>query len=408
MPLADPLEADKFRMTNNNIIMQNIILKLNMLKTVHPSESWVVETRKKVLSEAPVFALKPLEYNSEHIYTRKSIFNLNNLFTSKLAVSFSALVFVLLGGTSVIYASKSSLPGEPLYAVKMANEGVILAVASDSDKGKIEIQQVGNRLEELAKVSQNISDSKQEEKINKLYEEINVKSKKVDERLAKSNNNIKTAEKVSTAKVANDQYEKYGEVLAKITESMPDSMKEKVSPGANGALASAEKVNFSSLMIIVGNNALENSANTSSNDEIKDKLKKMIEKEKGPVKTTENKPITETVLPAVENEKIETTPKNIETNTSSDSEGNSINNSADNLKNNSTDSSTVPEKTKEELLADAEKSLENGDLTGAAKNIAAAKEISEKEKINIEIMPIPVFEDSGEVKGAVDEKEIGN
>ncbi|MFH1535567.1 MAG: hypothetical protein ABIC96_00645 [Patescibacteria group bacterium] len=374
--------------------MQKIISKLNMLKSVHPSESWVVETRKEVLSEAPVFVLKPLEYNSEHIYTRKSIFNLSNLFTSKLAVSFSALVFVLFGGFSAVYASKSSLPGDTLYAIKMANESVTLAVASDSDKGKIEIQQVGNRLEELAKVSQNISDSKQEEKINNLYNEIDVKSKKVDGRLTKSSNNGQTAEKVSIAKVANSQYEKYGEALAKITESMPDSMKEKVSPKANNALASAEKVNFSSLMVIVENNASENSVSTSSNnDEIRDKLKKMIEREKGPVKTTEeNKPITETVLPATEDGKIETALKTVEINTSATGETN--------LK----DSSIIL--TKEELLAGAEKSLESGDLAGAAKNIAAAKEIGEKEKvddvneidnagkINENIMPIPVFEDN--------------
>lgn len=375
--------------------MEKIISKLNMLKIVHPSENWVFETREKVLSEAPVFVLKSLEYNSEHIYTKKPIFNLNNLFANKLAVSFSALVFVLLGGFSAVYASKSSLPGEPLYPVKIASEGVTLAVASEGEKGKIEIQQVGNRLEELAKVSQNISDSRQEEKMNKLYDEINVKSKKVDERLTKPSNNGQTAEKVSTAKVANDQYEKYGEVLAKITESMPDSMKEKVSSGANNALASAEKVNFSSLMIIVENNALESSASASSNDEIKDKLKKIIEKEKGSVKTTEeNKPAAETVLPAVEEGKIETAPKTDETNASSDGENN--------LKNNSIII------TKEELLAGAEESLEKGDLAGAAKNIAAAKEIGEKEKINIEIMPIPIFDDSGEVKGVVDEKGIGN
>lgn len=379
--------------------MQNIASKLNMLKTVHPSENWVFETRKKVLSEAPVFVLKSLEYNSEHIYARKPIFNLNNLFANKLAVSFSALVFVLLGGFSAVYASKSSLPGEPLYSVKIASESVTLAVASEGEKGKIEIQQVGNRLEELAKVSQNISDSRQEEKINKLYDEINVKSKKVDERLTKPSNNGQTAEKVSTARVANDQYEKYGEVLAKITENMPDSMKEKVSSGANNALASAEKVNFSSLMIIVENNALESSASASSNDEIKDKLKKIIEKEKGSVKTTEeNKPAIETI-PAVEEDKAETSLKTDETNAFSDGENN--------LKNNSIII------TKEELLAGAEKSLEKGDLAAAAKNIAAAKEIGEAsetnetdktneinktDKINLDIMPIPVFED----------KEIGN
>lgn len=387
--------------------MEKIISKLNMLKTVHPSESWVSEARKKVLSEAPVFVLKSLEDNSEHVYTGKSIFsifNLNNLFTSKLAVSFLALVFVLLGGFSAVYASKSSLPGEPLYSVKIASENVRLAVATENEKGKIEVQQVGNRLEELVKVSQNVSDSQQEEKINKLYDEIDVKSKKVDERLTKPSNNGQTAEKVSIAKVANGQYEKYGEVLAKITESMPDSMKEKVSPKANNALASAEKVNFSSLMVIVENNASENStAVFSDNDEIKDKLKKIIEKEKELVKTTEeNKPAAETALPAVvEGEKTEITQEAVEINASSDSE--------DNLK----DDLTAPKETKEGLLADAEKSLENGDLAGAAKNIAAAKEIDkvnetdktneinetdETDKIDLEIMPTPVFDDN----------EIGN
>jgi hypothetical protein len=60
----------------------------------------------------------------------------------------------------------------------------------------------------------------------------------------------------------------------------------------------------------------------------------------------------------------------------------------------------VKEKTKDELLTDAEASLEsfeetndNNDLLNAVKNIVAAKEIGNDEKINLEIMPLPVFDE---------------
>ena len=48
--------------------MNDIISKLNILKSVKPEENWVIEARKRVLSEAPVFndsKWKVTEINNE-------------------------------------------------------------------------------------------------------------------------------------------------------------------------------------------------------------------------------------------------------------------------------------------------------------------------------------------------------
>lgn len=224
--------------------MNDIFSKLNNLKSIEPSESWVVESRREVLSKTPVFC------DLEHEYDEKSssYFNLRNLFANKLAFSAFSMMLVLFGGIYTVNASKSSLPGDLFYPIKMAGENMELAVASEDNKAEIEIKQVGKRVEELAKVSQNHSDINQTEKVVKLLEEIEVKSKNANSHLANLNNK----EKVTTvAKIANEQSGKYAEVLTKTAEELPASIKNDVSVEVEKALDSNKKLNFDSLAAMI-------------------------------------------------------------------------------------------------------------------------------------------------------------
>ena len=244
--------------------MSDIIEKLNTLKSVQPSEKLVVEMREEVLSKAPVFC------NLEHNYTEKSIFSLNNLFARRMAVSFTAIIFVLTGGLSVSYASRSSLPGDTLYSVKIASEGVQLAISSGDRKAEIEIEQAGKRLEEAVEISKNPSDINQGEKLKKLIVNFEEKINRAQSGLMEIEDNEK---KAKIAKVINIQTEKYTEVLATTSENLTDVVKNDVSEKFASATDSNKKVNLDSLAVRI------EVMTDEDKDEITAIVKEKVEKE---------------------------------------------------------------------------------------------------------------------------------
>ena len=244
--------------------MNDIIQKLNTLKSVQPSEKLVVEMREEVLSKAPVFC------NLERNYSKKSIFNLNNLFASRMAVSFAAIALVLTGGFSASYASKSSLPGDALYSVKIASENVVLAIASEDRKAEVEIEQAGKRLEEVIEISKNPSDINQGEKLKQLAVNFEEKVNKAQDVLAKIED---TEKKAKIAKLINVQTEKYTEVWDDANENLTTVVKDDVSEKFASATDSNKKVNLDSLATRIKTMTNDNK------DEITAIVKEKVEKE---------------------------------------------------------------------------------------------------------------------------------
>jgi len=252
--------------------MQDIISKLNTLKSIEPEENWVVETRKKVLSEAPVLGWKVTEVrnkredetangffsgkqtsrdgdlsrlSNKYLYGENAVDRVRTaLFSKRMAVSAFALVFVVSGGVFTVEASKSSLPGDPLYIVKITAEDATLAIAPEDKKAEVEMQQVEKRLEEFDKISKNHSDPKQGEKIEMLLGEIEVKTNNSKEYLTKIEDD---GVKAKIAKVINVQTKKSAEVLVKANENLPDVVRDEISEKFASVAESNEKVNFESL-----------------------------------------------------------------------------------------------------------------------------------------------------------------
>jgi hypothetical protein len=384
---------------------KEIISQLNVLKSIKPDESWVIKSRNRVLSEAPCseWTITKLAREQEHIVDNKSnmLFGLMNFIGNKKMAAFVSII-VLFAGALIVDASRSSLPGDSLYSVKIAGENAVLAIASEEEKAKIEIEQAGKRLEELAKVSQKSSDFEQRRKIEQLIVDFEVKINNANNHLVKIDNN---GEKVKTARVINDQSDKYVEILAKTTENLSTSLREKVSDKFAKAIDSTEKINLSSLMVMVENKNLENS-DVISSEEIKSKLKEVIEREKDlEAKTVENEEeASESVSSSsLEENLFQTEEIKSESglrNTDASSESADVNDAVQNQET----AERTKEGTKEELLTDAEANLEsfeetndNNDLLNAVKNVVAAKEIGDDEKINLEIMPLPVFDEAPKV-----------
>ena len=278
--------------------MNNLISKLNTLRSIEPEESWVVETRKRVLSEAPVLDWKVTEIKSkqenkvaDRFFSRKQTSRDGDLsrldlprsstgvmshiyaalFSKRMAVSAFSLVFVVSGGAFTVEASKSSLPGDSLYIVKIATEDVTLAVASKERRPEIEIGQAGKRLEELSKISKKPSDSDQSKKTEQLLASFEKKVNSAQSGLTEIENN---SVKAKVAKVINVQTEKYTEVLAETKENLPDVVKNEVSEKFASVAESNEKVNFQSLAIMV--ETIEE--NEEEKEEIVAKVKEKIDK----------------------------------------------------------------------------------------------------------------------------------
>jgi len=228
----------------------DIFSKLDSLKSIEPSESWIVDTKKKVLSEAPVFERENVLENN--IDKKANLgFNLQNLFQNlsfkKVMIPAFSLVFVLSTGVFTVGASKSSLPGDFLYSIKMINEDMALVVAPKDKKAEVEMEQVGKRIEEFGKISQNYSDPKQGEKIEMILGEIEVKTNRAEEHLTGIEDD---GVKMRVAKVVGAQGEKNTEVLAETSEDLLPIIQEEISEGVAKAIDSNEKIYLTSFAVV--------------------------------------------------------------------------------------------------------------------------------------------------------------
>ena len=235
----------------------DIFSKLDSLKSIEPSESWVVDAKKKVLSEAPIFErksiLEKIKVNIFGVQLRSFGVELRkysqSLSFKKLAIPAFSLIFVLSAGVFTFDVLESSLPGEFLYSLKMINEDLALTIASKDKKAEVEMQQVGKRVEEFGRISQNYSDPKQGEKIEMILGEIKLKTNRAEEHLTGiEDNGVKTR----VAKVVGAQGEKYTEVLAKTTENLPAVVQDEISEGVAKAINSSEEIYLTSMAVIAG------------------------------------------------------------------------------------------------------------------------------------------------------------
>ena len=262
--------------------MNDIFSKLNTLKSIKPDENWVVDAKKRVLLNAPVSekksVLERLKMAIFGIQIESDIpecrfqFEFRKYFQNfsfqKMAVPAFSLVFVLSTSVFTVGASKSSLPGEFLYSLKMMNEDVILAVTPENRKATIEMEQAGKRLEEMAEISKKTSDVGQQEKMEQLIEKFEKKVNNANNRLSKTSGN---GEKARMAKAINTQSKKYTEILAKTTEELPTIVQDEILENVEKAVASSEKIYLTSLTAMIEEMTDENK------DEITAMVKEKVE-----------------------------------------------------------------------------------------------------------------------------------
>jgi len=142
------------------MIEKDLYEKIRKLKGIKPSQEWTNLTRHNLTTRIDFdtrFDVRPsfLSWLKE---------------PQALALVMSLILIFIGGPWLTIKASQPSLPGDLLYSVKRASEGIQTTVASEENKTNLQVEFAHRRLEELNKISK---DSSSDEKTEKTKQVVN-------------------------------------------------------------------------------------------------------------------------------------------------------------------------------------------------------------------------------------------
>lgn len=356
----------------------DVISQLKSLREVEPNENWVVSVREEILTKAPHgdavmanYFEKPSKMDNL-MYIYESISRKYRLVPSLASMS----VILLIGSFITVTAAKTSLPGDALYAVKIANEDLMLAVASDDDKPGVEMEYAGKRLEELAEISKKASDAGQQQKVEQLVQNFEQKVVSANDKMAKISQSTEKKKVAKVAKQFNNQTEKYSELLAKTSENLPSVVKDKITDKIASALSATEKANMDALLILVESNQQIDEKEISDEELTEIILKKVDEINENTATAKNASDAVKIVAESAAKEAVEADSARSSTN-----EAEPVNEAA-------------PADPKAAIMESITENLNNNNL------IEAVKRIAEAQKIDNTINPVPVETTEGVVEGA--------
>jgi len=339
----------------------DVISQLKSLKEVEPNENWVVSVREEILTNAPyndvatgnVYSTKPSRLDNIS-YILESITKKYRYMPSFASMS----IILLVGSFFTVTAAKTSLPGDPLYSLKLANENIVLAMANEDDKPAVEVEFAGKRLEELSQISKNASDSDQQTKVEQLVKTFEEKIVSANEKMTKISQTSEKKKVAQVAKQINNQTEKYTELLAKTNENLPSVVKDKVTEQIASAMNTTEKANMDSLLILAETNQ-QIDEKEISDKELTDIIIKKVEEIN-----------TYTPSDKTENKAIEGKTDGL-VNDGADKSNNDVAASSDTK----AETKTQPKDEKSAIMDSITENLNNNNLIDAVKGVAAAQKL---------------------------------
>jgi len=197
---------------------QDLIKKIKQLKKIQPSQEWLDSTRLELASIAAP-SNQELSLNP---------FNWFRGFQLQPVALVSCLLLIFTAGPWLtLKASQTSLPGDVLYSVKRASEGIQTTVASDDSKAQLQVEFASRRLEELTKITgDSLTSEEKSERVKKVVDNLR-------DNLAEASVYAAQASKENAM------------VVAKKTKSIKEELaqnREDVSLEVQNELAEAEKV----------------------------------------------------------------------------------------------------------------------------------------------------------------------
>jgi len=212
--------------------MKNIVTnKIKLLKDIKPAPDWLKSQRNNLLLEI-----------SESGQQAKKAWSLPGfLFTQSAFKPVAAFCLLLLlvfgGGFFVVQGAKGSLPGDLLYPVKITLENAKMKISAQTSKPELEAEFVGNRMEELSQIIEEVDDPiEKKKKVVKAVDKLQAQVVSVKARLDK---------------VKIDEPEKAAEVTDRVNEKLTETKKavEKISDALAIILDNKEKTREITLQI---------------------------------------------------------------------------------------------------------------------------------------------------------------
>lgn len=204
---------------------QDLIKKIKQLKKIQPSQEWLDLTRHNLTSQIS-FEEKDRGWLRE---------------PQSFALAICLLLIFIGGPWLMVKASQTSLPGEMLYSIKKASEGIQATVASEESKAQLQVEFASRRLEELTKITEDSFPS--EEKTEKVKEVVD----KLKDNLAGASvyaNKISKEKAIAVAK----KTKKISEDLDRTKEEAPAEIKEDLAE----AEKTIEEINNQILAVLTG------------------------------------------------------------------------------------------------------------------------------------------------------------
>jgi len=235
-----------------------LIAKIQLLKEIKPSEDWVLSCRAKLAFR--------LEMDRKKGFLNKDMFVLRELFAfwsnSEQQPSFNwahslaiAVLVVIGGGILTTWAAGQSLPGSPLYPVKLTIERARVS-ASFSDESRLQLQTelADARLQELSDVvKSNDSADQKAEKMSQVVASIQDQLSTVNEQLPKVGAKIEPQKALAAAKMVSDKASQAGKALAAAKEGLSGDIKPDLSAKLADATQAVEETGITALETMVVN-----------------------------------------------------------------------------------------------------------------------------------------------------------
>lgn len=253
---------------------QELISKIQELKVIKPTEEWVLSCRAKLAFR--------LEMSRKKDILRQDASTLKELFTflggAQKHQTFQwvhsliiAVMVVLSGGAATAWAAMNSMPGSPLYPVKLAIEKArVSASLSEESRLELQVKLADTRLQELDAVvkSQDNADQKAE-KLSQVAAGIQDQLMVAN---AKSGAAIEPNKALATARIVSNRATQASRALAAAKDSLIDEVKPEIKQKLTEAAEAVDKTGIAALEAIITNQGVS----STTKDEIIAKLDEEI------------------------------------------------------------------------------------------------------------------------------------
>ncbi len=265
---------------------KHIITTLSHLQRLRiggePDPSWVRSSRERLLAriteQAPALpAGRQARVTAHQTFgALRGVFSFDaaTLMARPVLAGVLAVAAVMGSGVGAVSASLGSIPGDPLYQVKIASERARIAVAqSASDKTTLRMEYVGRRVDEVTRIAGSpVNDNGS--RLNTAVQHIKQDLGSVQQSLSDMSKSAEPKDVVEVAKLVDTKSEEYSATLEKSNDQL--SVSDQV--GVKEAKAMVEDISVQAVAVLVQAHANGAVSNDDIAATVGDKIENIINK----------------------------------------------------------------------------------------------------------------------------------